>query len=132
MPGPGEAIGIGTDTAQLMGGGMFAAGAREYLRPSPGGWRRRLSGSMLVLMGAYLFGPFTARLVHGISSADIPLTVAGSIAGLACLGVAEGILSAAGRIDLTLWSPFSRAAAPAAIVPPPPPLPVHDQEQPLP
>lgn len=123
MPGPNEALGIGNDTAQLLGGGAFAAGAREYLRPTAG-WKRRLAGSILVLLGAWLFGPFVARLVHDVSGSQIPLTVAGSVAGLACLGISEGIMTAADRLEMSALSWFTRqpAAVPAAGAPATPPV----------
>lgn len=105
MPVPPETVGVSADTAQLLSGGAFAAASREYLRPATI-WKQRLLAASLCLGGSYLFGPFVAKLMHAI--ADIPPTVSGSIAGLACIGVAEGILTAADRLDLTLWSPWRK------------------------
>ncbi len=123
MVTPPESVGIGADTAQMLGGGVFGAAAREYLRPATL-WKQRLLATGLCIGGSYLFGPFVQKLVHGVTSAEIPSTVAGAVAGLACIGVAEGILTAADRLDLSLWSPFTRHAAPAVVSPPITPTPV--------
>lgn len=123
MVAPPESVGIGADTAQMLGGGVFGAAAREYLRPATL-WKQRILATGLCIGGSYLFGGFVQKLVHGVTSADIPPTVAGSIAGLACIGVSEGILAAADRLDLTLWSPFTRHPAPAVVSPPITPTPV--------
>ncbi|MDR6511441.1 hypothetical protein J2792_002313 [Novosphingobium capsulatum] len=123
MVAPPESVGIGADTAQMLGGGVFSAAARQYLRPA-GKWMRAMGASSLCIGGSYLFGPWVVELVHGVTGANLPRTVAGAVAGLACIGISEGILTAADRLDLTLWSPFTRHPAPAVVSPPITPTPV--------
>ena len=105
MPMPSDPIGIGNDAAQLIGGGAFAVGAREYLRPASV-WKQRILASLLCLSGAYLFGTFVAKALRPL--VDVPPTVAGAIAGLACIGVAEGVIATAEKLDISLWSPWKK------------------------
>lgn len=97
MPVPPDQFGLGTETAQALSGGAFAAGAREYLRPAVG-WQKRILASGLCLGAALMFGDDLAAWL------GMGLQPASALAGLVCLGVAEGVIKAADRIDVAaLW-----------------------------
>ena len=49
-------FGLSGETTQALSGGVFAAGAREYLRPAKG-WQKRITAALLCIGGATLFGP---------------------------------------------------------------------------
>jgi hypothetical protein len=97
-----EHFGLGSETAASLSGGVFAAGAREYLRPAVG-WQKRILATGLSLGGAYLFGDEVAAW------AGLTLQVAAAAAGLACIGIAEGLLKAVERLDLAAL--FKRGGA---------------------
>jgi len=80
-------------TTQAISGGMFAAGAREHIRPAVG-WQKRILASGLCIGGAVLFGDDVAGWL-GLS-----LQLSAAIAGLACIGIAEGVLKAADKLDV--------------------------------
>lgn len=95
LPDPNQ-IGLSSETTQALSGGMFAAGAREYLRPAVG-WRKRVLAACLTLGGALMFG--------GEVSVLLGLTISGgaAVAGLGCIGVAEALLKAVDRLDLAAF-----------------------------
>lgn len=86
-------ISMSSETTQALSGGVFAAGAREYLRPTVG-WRKRVLAACLSLGGAAMFGDEVA------AATGFSLQIAAAVAGLACIGVAEGLLKAVDRLDL--------------------------------
>lgn len=89
-----EHFGLTSETTQVLSGGVFGAAAREYLRPAVS-LSRRIFGVALCLGGAWLFGDD----VHAFTA--LPLQVASAGAGLACIGVANSLLKAVERFDLT-------------------------------
>jgi len=97
MPVPPENYGMGTDAAQMISGGVFAAGAREYLRPASG-WQKRVLAAGLCLGGSLMFGDDVAAWL------SLSLQVASALAGLVCIGLAEGVLKAADKVDVaSMW-----------------------------
>ncbi len=97
-----EQFGLTGETTQALSGGIFAAAAREYLRPALG-LSRRIFGVALCLGGAWLFGDDVAHY------SGINLQIASAAAGLACIGVANSLLKAVDRLDLTAI--FKRGAS---------------------
>lgn len=104
MPGPVESVGLSAETAQLISGGAFAVGARAYLRWGIG-WRQNFLAACLTLGGSYLFGAYVRQVAKALLGADLPLTVAGPLAGLACIGVSDAILRAVDKLDIWAWLP---------------------------
>lgn len=82
------------DFYEMMAGGGFAAGARLYWRPA-GALIRNSLASSLCIGGAVLFGGD----VH--SFLGLSTYACGAIAGLGCIGVAQGVLIAADKFDLS-------------------------------
>lgn len=91
-----EQFGLTTETTQALSGGIFGAAAREYLRPAVS-LSRRVFGVLLCLGGAWIFGDDVARYT------GIALQVSSAAAGLACIGVANSVLKAVDRVDLTAF-----------------------------
>jgi hypothetical protein len=88
-----ENFGLGSETTQAISGGVFAAGAREYLRPAVG-WQKRILAALLCLSGAIMFGDDVAGWL------GLQLQVAAAVAGIGCIGIAEGLLKAVERLDV--------------------------------
>ena len=93
MPVSPDQFSLGSETAQALSGGAFAAGAREYLRPAIG-WQKRCLSACLCVGAAVMFGDDLASWL-GLS-----MQPASALAGLVCLGVAEGVLKAADKFDV--------------------------------
>lgn len=91
--------GLGGETAEALSGGVFAAAAREYLRPAVG-WQKRVMAALLCLCGAFMFGD---ELKAALPDLHFSLQFASAIAGVICIGVAEGLLKAVDRLDLTAF-----------------------------
>jgi len=91
-----EQYGLGSETAASLSGGVFAAGAREYLRPAVG-WQKRVLATALCISGGFLFGDDVAAWLH------LQMQVASAIAGIGCIGIAEGLLKAVERIDIAAF-----------------------------
>ncbi len=91
-----EQFGLTSETTQALSGSIFAAGLREYLRPAKS-ITKRVCGAALCIGGGWLFGDEV--------SANFPvihpgLQVSACVAGVLCIGVAEGLLKAVERFDL--------------------------------
>jgi hypothetical protein len=97
MPIDPNQIGLSSEATQTLSAGVFAAGAREYLRPAVG-WRRRVLSSSLTLSGTFLFGPEVMIWLPWLG--QMPAKV---LAGIACIGVAEALLKAVDRLDLAAF-----------------------------
>ena len=89
-------IGLSSETTQALSGGVFAAGAREYLRPAVG-WRKRVLAAALSVGGALLFGGEVAAFL------GFTISAGSAVAGVACIGVAEALLKAVERLDLAAF-----------------------------
>lgn len=91
-----EQYGLSGETAEALSGGVFAAAAREYLRPAVG-WQKRVMAALLCLCGAFMFGD---EIKAALPALKLTLQFASAIAGVICIGVAEGLLKAVERFDL--------------------------------
>ena len=89
-------FGLSGETTQALSGGVFAAGAREYLRPAKG-WPKRVLAALLCITGAVLFGAEVSAWL-GLS-----LRFGSAVAGVACIGVSEGLLKAVDRIEIAAF-----------------------------
>lgn len=95
MPIPPEQYGLTSETTQTLSAGIFAAGAREYLRPAAGWWKRSLS-SALCIGGTFLFGPELIRIVPSLG----PI-IANVLAGACCIAAIESVLKAVEKLDVS-------------------------------
>lgn len=88
-----EQFGLTSETTQAISGGIFAAGAREYLRPARS-LTKRILGAALCIGGGWMFGDDLHAYL------GIGLQVASATAGVICIGAAEGLLKAIERADV--------------------------------